>query len=252
MREHHRCCGARRAIRTLSPLFHGCAPCFVAAAVALPHAQRLVAALRLPEWMDGIGSTSRPGTAVRPTTAASSGRPLTALSAASGVSGGVTALVPHTPVSRISGAFDTSDTVLVRAVGGLLHWLLQQQVMAEGMDESGAPTLILTGGIALASLADFMVLDAATIASLSILTTATHPCMVVSTAHGKEGYSICALLDRTVSSPGRQLLRTWCQQPSLDVELLRHRHDAVTFLVTAINVAPEATQQLRTLIKVRG
>ena len=50
--------------------------------------------------------------------------------------------------------------------------------------------------------------------------------MIKGTGRSKEGFSVCSLLDRTVSPGGKKLLRTWCRQPSTDLDVLLHRHDA--------------------------
>jgi hypothetical protein len=55
-----------------------------------------------------------------------------------------------------------------------------------------------------------------------------------------------------VSTPGGHLLRVWCRQPSVDVEVLHHRHDAVAFMMRALATAPEAVKELRAALKVRA
>ena len=63
-------------------------------------------------------------------------------------------------------------------------------------------------------------------AALSIFAEEGHPSVIKGSGKAKEGFSVCALLDRTVSTGGKKLLRSWCRQPSTDLELLHHRHDA--------------------------
>ena len=62
-----------------------------------------------------------------------------------------------------------------------------------------------------------------------------HPGLVKGTGKSKEGFSVVALLDRTVSAPGRRALYSWCRQPSLDREIIRHRQDAGEEVVSLYN-----------------
>jgi hypothetical protein len=154
---------------------------------------------------------------------------------------------------------DTGDAAAVRAAGGLLHWLLKSGVISEldaegGGGGGGGGRGVLPGGLRMFSLGEMMQADAASLAALSVFAREAHPSALTGSGGGsrgaKEGFSLCALLDRTVCAPGKRMLRTWCLQPSLDAEVLRHRHDAVGFLMAARVQAPELWRELRGYLKV--
>jgi hypothetical protein len=105
--------------------------------------------------------------------------------------------------------------------------------------------LYLHGGVHVFSLQQFMHVDPVTYAALGVFATAAHPGLVRGGGKAKEGFSLFALLDRTASAPGRRLLRAWLRQPSLDLDVLQHRHDAVAFLCGAKGQAPELWRELR-------
>lgn len=91
-------------------------------------------------------------------------------------------------------------------------------------------------------------LDSLTFSALSIFAKESHPALSGG-GRAKEGFSLNALLDRTVSPPGKRLLRSWCLQPSLDAEVLLHRHDAVGFLMGARAQTPELWKELKGYLK---
>lgn len=107
----------------------------------------------------------------------------------------------------------------------------------------------LAGGLHAFSLSQHMAIDAVTFAALNIFAAAAHPAMAKGGGRAKDGFSLAALLDRTASPPGKRLLRAWLRAPSLDVDLLSHRHDAVGFLMAAAAQAPEATAALRSSLR---
>lgn len=201
---------------------------------------------------------------------------------------------------RLGALLDMNDGHLVRAAGGLLHFLVERHIIDDAMPvapmglplgASGRPasglggstgsaaapgmftplgpgTIALPGGLRMFSLTDFMHMDALTAASLAIFAPGNHPAMLAHAPGGsasgaasfaaagssaaatavsagrsgrrptassapRDGLSLFALLDRTVSTAGRRMLRTWCMQPSVDIEIIRHRHDAVAFCMAA-------------------
>lgn len=107
----------------------------------------------------------------------------------------------------------------------------------------------LAGGLHAFSLSQHMAIDAVTFASLNIFAAAAHPALARGGGKAEDGFSLAALLDRTASPPGKRLLRAWLRAPSLDVDLLSHRHDAVAFLMAAAAQAPEGTAALRASLR---
>ena len=140
------------------------------------------------------------------------------------------------------GSFlNAGEPLQVRAAGGLLHWLLKSRIISEA-DAAAGGAAALPGGLRLFSLADMLQMSSETLRALSIF-------VGEPSGGGKEGFSLCALLDRTVSPPGGRLLRTWLLQPSRDIELLRHRHDAVAFAMAARAQAPELWREIKTCLR---
>lgn len=162
--------------------------------------------------------------------------------------GGMTAA--PSVLHRAASLLDLNDAILTRAAGGLLMHLLKSRIITE---DSGAdpPCLHLHGGVHLFSVEGFMHIDALSFSALSILSSELHPSRVKLTGRTKEGFSIIALLDRTASGPGRRMLMTWCRQPSVDVDLIQHRHDAVEVLMLCRSLLPEVWKEFRSCIKVR-
>lgn len=72
--------------------------------------------------------------------------------------------------------------------------------------------------VATYSVESFMRLDAATRRSLELSQ---------NMSDGSRRYTLLAVLDQTCTSMGARLLRRWIEQPLLDVEAIRRRHDAV-------------------------
>jgi DNA mismatch repair ATPase MutS len=140
------------------------------------------------------------------------------------------------------------DTCSVRAAGGLLRYLLQMKIINELDDEAAA--IVLEGGLRTFSLSEFLHMDAVTMIALNIFANQMHPCVVKSSGKSKEGFSLCALLDRTSSPAGKKLLRLWCKQPSLSIETIRQRHDVVEFFMTVRSRIPELWHELKLLLKV--
>jgi DNA mismatch repair protein MSH5 len=146
--------------------------------------------------------------------------------------------------------------MLVRAAGGLVGYLVRQRVLNE-LAQEGAPVR-LPGGARLMSLRDFMHIDALSIQALNIFAPDERGALGTDGGKGGRaggsgalggGFSVFALLDRTVAPAGRRVLRSWCQRPSLDLEVLQHRHDAVEFLVACRSAAPDVWRDLRSAFK---
>ena len=225
-------------------------------------ARMLLASVVVPDWQQ-----QRPATASAPASASAS-------ASAAAAAAGPAALPASFDLAfaRLSSIVNTDDAALVRAAGGLLHFLRQggrlieaelddgalgglaeaPDMMAAAGDEygggGGTPAaalrpITLRGGLHVFSLGAHMQVDAVTYSALNIL-----PPLGAS-AGAAGGLSLQALLDRTRSAPGRRLLRTWLQQPSLDLDALRHRHDAVELLVAAAAQAPDLIAALRTHLR---
>lgn len=163
------------------------------------------------------------------------------------VCGGFAAM-PVGHAAQLGSFIDANDAMQLRAAGGLLHWLLKTKVISD-MDAAEGGGAALPGGVRMFSLTDFCQIDSLSFGALSIFARESHPALNGG-GRAKEGFSLNALLDRTVSPPGKRLLRTWCLQPSLDAEVIRHRHDAVGFFMAARAQTPELWRELKSYVKV--
>lgn len=208
------------------------------------------------------------------------------------------ALPPGFAGNRLASLLDTTDTVLVAAAGGLLHYLLQNKLVEEDAGEgagrrgwslagkgkgssghsgmriaadreedmeaslslvasaasrhsSADCPILLHGGFHMLQLQELMQLDAAAMSSLSIFSLQRHPGMVKATGKGKEGFSLAALLDKTVSAVGHRMLLKWCRQPSMQLETIVARHEAVGWLMAGRQLCPDLWQQMKQALRVR-
>ena len=125
-------------------------------------------------------------------------------------------------VQRVASLIDLNDTMLTRASGGLLMHLLKTHIINED-SSSDPPCLQLHGGVHIFNVTGFMHIDALSLSALSIFSRELHPSRIKLAGRAKEGFSLLALLDRTASGPGRRMLHMWCRQPSVDIDLIRHR-----------------------------
>jgi DNA mismatch repair protein MutS len=121
-------------------------------------------------------------------------------------------LTDHFEVSTLDGYGLTNDLPLaIRAAGAILAYVQETQ-------RGSLPHL---ASIHAYSTASFMVLDANTRRNLELTETIRG---------GRIKGSLLAVLDHTVTPMGGRLLRTWINQPLLDLDRLRARHDAVSTL----------------------
>lgn len=188
--------------------------------------------------------------------------------------------------SRLGSFIDLDDALAVRAAGGLLSALLRVGVLSEFAGPGSG--VHLPGGVRMFALENFVRMDAAAFQALSIFPKASAsslissgkeakaggkkggpgrgrgaaaasssgaPAAAVASAAGaltarEAGFSVYGLLNRCVTAPGSKLLRAWCQRPALDAALIRHRHDALQFLLNVRRQHPEAWVALRRAQKV--
>jgi len=121
-------------------------------------------------------------------------------------------LLDHLGVSTLEG-FGCKDTPLgVRAAGAILHYLAETQKTA----------LSHIRRIEIVRAGERMLLDAATQACLEL---------VRPMREGSRDGTLLSVLDRTLTSMGGRLLKSWLLAPLLDVEAIRTRQAAVNELV---------------------
>lgn len=135
-------------------------------------------------------------------------------------------LQDHFEVSTLDGFGLAGKTPAVQAAGAILQYLEQTQ----------KETLNQITNLKTYSTANFMVLDSATRRNLEL----------VQTIRGQSSKgSLIDVLDMTSTPMGGRLLRTWLQQPLLDLAALNHRLDAVEAFYNSVAMQAEIREQLR-------
>ncbi len=123
-------------------------------------------------------------------------------------------LFDHFRVSTLDGYGLKDQNDAVSAAGGVLQYLCSTQ--RQSLDQ------LVT--IRSYSTESFMVLDQFTRRNLELVETIRH---------GKAKGSLLGILDRTVTAMGKRLLRTWLNQPLLEINRLNARLDAVEALISS-------------------
>jgi DNA mismatch repair protein MutS len=129
-------------------------------------------------------------------------------------------LEQHFQVATLDGFGLRDLPCAVCAAGGTLHYLRETQ----------RDNLAQIARLRAYSTANFMVLDQFTRRNLELTETIRSR---------KTQGSLLGVLDRTVTAMGARLLRTWINQPLLDIKRLTARHDAVEALVSSETLRAE-------------
>lgn len=135
-------------------------------------------------------------------------------------------LLDHFEVSTLDGFGLAGKTFAIRAAGAALQYIEQTQ----------KGTLAQITALTTYNTAAFMVLDSNTRRNLEL----------TQTLQGETGKgSLVDVLDTTVTPMGGRLLRTWIQQPLLDVALLNIRLDAVEAFYQHTVIRAEVVNHLK-------
>ena len=155
---------------------------------------------------------------------------------------GYDAALHRVSLVRIQGqalVVEAGKTAQLRALGGLLGHLLNNSrqrtqaapvlatlpaVALEG--PAGGDVVLELNGFFIIPLADTMVVDALSLTGLQVFEREAHPSLT-GMGVSKEGLSLFGVLDCTVSSPGRRLLKSWFLAPSMNISVLRDRYNAI-------------------------
>ena len=132
----------------------------------------------------------------------------------------------HFRVGTLDGFGLRDQPDAVAAAGGVLQYLRSTQKTA--LEQ------LMT--IRSYSTESFMALDQFTRRNLEVVETIRH---------GKTQGSLLGILDRTVTAMGKRLLRTWLNQPLLEIRRLNARLDAVEALVSSDILRDEITAALK-------
>lgn len=135
-------------------------------------------------------------------------------------------LCEHFRVLSLDGFGLKNQSVAISAAGGVLQYLRTTQ-------RSSLDQLVSLRSYSTAS---FMVLDQFTRRNLEL---------VESIRERKSKGSLLDILDRTATSMGARMLRSWLNQPLLEVDRLNARLDAVETLVSSDTLRDEISAELR-------
>ncbi|KAI0246737.1 DNA mismatch repair protein MutS [Lactifluus subvellereus] len=109
------------------------------------------------------------------------------------------------------------------SIGALLDYLIREQALGD-LEPEGIRGLNVRG-IVNFSLDKTMQINADALFSLQVFENESHAS--IHSTKTKEGLSLFGTLDSTRTTLGRSMLRTWLLRPSLSLEVINSRHDAV-------------------------
>ncbi|KAG8888308.1 MutS protein msh5 [Tulasnella sp. 332] len=139
------------------------------------------------------------------------------------------------------GAFNAP--LCLSAVGALLEHLVRLEA-ATDLEKHDVGGLDVRG-IEMVALDQVMQINSDALYSLQVFASESHASM--HSDRTKEGLSLFGILDHTRTRLGRALLKQWLLRPSLDLEVITSRHDALSCFLSADNQA--AVDAMQTHLK---
>ncbi|KAI9573599.1 DNA mismatch repair protein MutS [Boletus coccyginus] len=126
-----------------------------------------------------------------------------------------------------------SAPLCMSSIGALLDSLTRERATGElgDVDETMESDIC---GIEALALDQVMHVNADTLCSLQVFESENHA--TIHSEQTKEGLSLFGILNITRTALGRSLLRTWFIRPSLSLQVLQTRHDAVECFLRAENL----------------
>lgn len=154
--------------------------------------------------------------------------------------------------ARILSLLENSDSLAIRAVGGLVHFLQHSKLLntVEDLYSQSILTdlererLLIPGQVCVLQLHDFLQADAQTMLSLGIFSNSDRTGYQRDTGKQNRSISLFALLEKHVSNKSTNLLRNWLLRPSRDPMVLTNRYDSVEFLINALREKPQIVQEI--------
>ncbi|MBE7180883.1 MAG: hypothetical protein INR71_06690, partial [Terriglobus roseus] len=138
------------------------------------------------------------------------------------------------------GWIDLESRISVGCAGAVLSSLQRRRTAAYLPGDSAQHAMFRVSAVAMFSLRDTMFVNADTLASLQIVRSEAHPHLHnqgPKSSGSKEGLSVYGLFHFLARTPqGKSLLRQWFLRPSLDLQTIGDRHDAVTAFVRPDNI----------------
>ncbi|KAI9006039.1 muts domain V-domain-containing protein [Gaertneriomyces semiglobifer] len=118
---------------------------------------------------------------------------------------------------------------MVGCAGALLDYIGKARLTGAIMESGGHRMEV--EDIEQFKLDQFMHVNVDCLWSLQIFQDDAHPNMHLYTKGRKEGLSLFGILNNTKTPLGRSLLRLWFLRPSMDIEVIQQRHDAIAFFL---------------------
>ncbi|THV00846.1 hypothetical protein K435DRAFT_750810 [Dendrothele bispora CBS 962.96] len=126
-----------------------------------------------------------------------------------------------------------SSPLCMSSVGALIDYLVREHAMAN-MDDENLSSLEVRD-IEFLALNEVMQINMDALFSLQVFENESHAS--IHSDKTKEGLSLAGVLNNTHTSLGRALMRMWLLRPSLSLNTIRARHDAVECFLSVENLS---------------
>ncbi|KAK9243679.1 DNA mismatch repair protein MutS [Lipomyces tetrasporus] len=137
----------------------------------------------------------------------------------------------------LSSRINLDKEISLGCAGAVISYTQKLMVLEDGFINHNEASLRINE-IESFKLNDIMFVNSDTICSLQIFEDESHPNFHIrgSTNRHKEGLSLFGILDSTVTPFGHQLLKSWFLRPSLSLQVITERHNAVALFVRQDNI----------------
>ncbi|EME48663.1 hypothetical protein DOTSEDRAFT_57974 [Dothistroma septosporum NZE10] len=159
----------------------------------------------------------------------------------------------HAQLLRLSGWVNMDSRLTVGCAGAVTSYLQRRRATAYLPGDREADALFRISTVEMFTLKDSMFINSDTLTSLQIMSTESHPNAQQggpagnknSSGGSKEGLSVYGLFHQLAkTSQGRLLLRQYFLRPSLNMDVIKERHETIAVLLD-----PENAVGLERLIK---
>ncbi|EAL65026.1 hypothetical protein DDB_G0284747 [Dictyostelium discoideum AX4] len=130
----------------------------------------------------------------------------------------------------LQNVFNFDNIEMIRAVGGLLSYLSKYILL----DDFDSLDNLIINEICPITLNQYLLLDNNTLFSLQIFSNQNHP-SCYSFGNSKEGLSLFGLFDKTKTTMGKKLLKTWFMRPSRNRFVIEERQNLIQFFSSQEN-----------------